>query len=74
MVYEERDETGTWYIAVEPMSGAQAQGESIEEAIEKLKEEVVKMFSAWCESELRDAIDVKLVEIEVPTTGENSET
>ncbi len=66
VIYKEQDDTGTWYIAVEPMSGAQVQAESIEEAIEKLKEEVRKMSSAWCESEIREAVDARLVEVELP--------
>ena len=73
VIYREKDETGTWYIAVEPMSGAQVQAESIEEAIEKLKEEVRKMSSAWCESEIREAIDARLVEVELPEAGGEGE-
>ncbi len=71
-VYREKDENGTWYVAVEPLTGAQAQGETLEEALERIKEEVVKMSSAWCESELREAVDARLVEVEVPegATGE----
>ncbi|ALL00958.1 hypothetical protein Pyrde_0910 [Pyrodictium delaneyi] len=67
VVYKEVEEDGTtWYVAVEPMSGAQAQGESLEEAIEKVKEEVVRMSEAWCESEVREAVDAKIVEVELP--------
>ena len=66
VVYKESDENGEYYIAVEPLSGAQAQGESVEEAIEKVKEEIVKMGSAWCESELREAVDARVVEVELP--------
>ncbi|HID41121.1 MAG TPA: hypothetical protein EYP33_03080 [Pyrodictium sp.] len=67
VVYKEVEEDGTaWYLAVEPMSGAQAQGESLEEAIEKVKEEVVRMSEAWCESEVREAVDAKIVEVELP--------
>ncbi len=66
VVYREKDETGTWYIAVEPMTGAQAQGETIEEALKKVQEEVVKMSSAWCESEMKEAVDARLIEVEVP--------
>jgi predicted RNase H-like HicB family nuclease len=67
VVYRDVEEDGTtWYIAVEPMSGAQAQAESLEEAIEKVKEEIVKMGDAWCESELKEAVDARLVEIELP--------
>jgi len=67
VVYRDVDEDGTtWYIAVEPMSGAQAQAESLEKAVEKVKEEIVKMGDAWCESELKEAVDARLVEIELP--------
>ncbi len=67
VIYRETEEDGTtWYIAVEPMSGAQAQGETLEEAIERLKEEVAKMSDAWCESEIREAIDARLIEVELP--------
>ncbi len=69
VIYKEQDETGTWYIAVEPMSGAQAQGQSVEEALKKVQEEIVKMGSAWCESELREAVDARLIEVEVPEEG-----
>ncbi len=73
VVYKEKDESGTWYIAVEPLSGAQAQGESIEEALKKVQEEIVKMSSAWCESELKEAVDARLIEIEVPEEGGEGE-
>ena len=66
VIYREKDEIGTWYIAVEPLSGAQAQGETIEEAIERLREEVRKMSSAWCESEIREAVDARLIEVDLP--------
>jgi len=66
VIYKEVEDGATWYIAVEPMSGAQAQAESLEEAIERVKEEIVKMGDAWCESELREAVDARLVEIELP--------
>jgi predicted RNase H-like HicB family nuclease len=67
VLYKDVEEDGTtWYIAVEPMSGAQVQAETPEEAIERIKEEIVKMGDAWCESELREAIDARIVEIELP--------
>ena len=66
VVYKEQDESGTYYLAVEPLSGAQVQADSVEEAIEKVKEEIVKMGSAWCESELKEAVDARLVEVELP--------
>ena len=66
VVYKEESDGETWYIAVEPLSGAQAQGQSVEEAIEKVKEEIKKMGDAWCESELREAVDAKLIDVEVP--------
>ncbi|ALU11443.1 hypothetical protein EYM_01095 [Ignicoccus islandicus DSM 13165] len=66
VVYKESDEEGTYYLAVEPLSGAQAQGESVEEAIRKVKEEIVKMGSAWCESELKEAVDARVIEVELP--------
>ncbi len=66
VIYKEQDEEGTYYLAVEPLSGAQAQGETPEEALEKVKEEIVKMGSAWCESELKEAVDAKIVEVELP--------
>jgi hypothetical protein len=65
VIYKEKDESGEYYIAVEPLTGAQVQGETPEEALEKIKEEVKKMSSAWCESELREAVDARLVEVEV---------
>ncbi len=67
IIYRETDEEGnTWYLAIEPLSGAQAQGETLEEAINRIKEEVNKMLSSWCESELKEAIDAKIIEIEIP--------
>ncbi len=66
VVYKESDEGGTYYLAVEPLTGAQAQGESVEEAIEKVKEEIAKMGSAWCESELKEAVETRIVEVDVP--------
>ena len=67
VVYREVDEDGTtWYVAVEPTSGAQAQGRSIEEAVERVREEIGRMADAWCESELREAVDARIVEAEVP--------
>ncbi len=65
VIYKEKDESGEYYIAVEPMTGAQVQGDTVEEVLEKIKEEVKKMSSAWCESEMREAIDARLVEVEV---------
>ena len=67
IVYREKDEEGKdWFIAVEPLSGAQAQGETIEEALQRIGEEVAKMQDAWCESELREAVEAKLLEVELP--------
>ena len=66
VVYKEQDESGTYYLAVEPLSGAQAQGDSVEEAIEKVKEEIAKMGSAWCESEFKEAVEAKVLEVEIP--------
>ncbi len=66
VIYKEESDGEVWYIAVEPLSGAQAQGQSVEEAIQRLKEEIKKMGDAWCESEVREAVDAKLVEVEVP--------
>ncbi len=66
VIYKEETDGESWYIAVEPLSGAQAQGQSPEEAVERVKEEIKKMGDAWCESEIREAIDAKLVEVEVP--------
>ncbi len=66
VVYKEVYDGEVWYVAVEPSSGAQTQGQSIEEAIERIKEEVVKMSNAWCEGEEREAVDARLVEVELP--------
>jgi len=67
VIYKEVDEDGaTWYIAVEPTSGAQAQGQSIEEAVERVKEEIARMADAWCESEVREAVDARIIEAELP--------
>ena len=66
VVYKEKSDGEEYYVAVEPLSGAQAQGDTLEEAIEKVKEEVVKMSSAWCESELREAVDARIVEVDMP--------
>jgi len=67
IVYREVDEDGsTWYVAVEPMSGAQAQGESLEEAIERVKEEIVRISEAWCEAEVKEAVDARLLTVELP--------
>ena len=67
VVYKDVEEDGTvWYVAIEPVSGAQAQGQSIEEALERIKEEIVRISEAWCESELKEAVDARLVEIEIP--------
>ena len=70
VVYKEKDESGEYYVAVEPLTGAQVQADTVEEAIEKIKEEVKKMSSAWCESELREAVDARLVEVEVEEVPE----
>jgi predicted RNase H-like HicB family nuclease len=67
VVYKEKDEEGNeYYLAIEPLSGAQAQGDTVEEAMEKVKEEVVKMADAWCESELKEAVKAEIVEVEMP--------
>ncbi|UXD21169.1 hypothetical protein IPA_00815 [Ignicoccus pacificus DSM 13166] len=66
VIYKEQDESGTYYLAIEPLSGAQVQGDTIEEAVEKIKEEIVKMGSAWCESELKEAVDARIIEVELP--------
>ncbi|BEP17888.1 hypothetical protein PYJP_12400 [Pyrofollis japonicus] len=66
VIYKEQEDGTTWYIAVEPLSGAQAQGETLEEALERLREEVVRMQDAWCEAEIREAIDAKIIEVELP--------
>ena len=65
IIYKEKDEEGEYYIAVEPLSGAQVQADTIEEALEKIKEEVKKMSSAWCESELREAVDARMIEVDL---------
>ncbi|ABU82295.1 type II toxin-antitoxin system HicB family antitoxin [Ignicoccus hospitalis] len=65
VIYKEKDESGEYYIAVEPLSGAQVQGDSVEEVLEKIKDEIKKMSSAWCESELREAVDARLIELEL---------
>ena len=36
VIYKEQDESGTYYLAIEPLSGAQVQADSIEEAVEKI--------------------------------------
>ncbi len=67
ILYKEVDEEGnTWYIALEPMSGAQVQGTSREEVINRIKDEISKMLGSWCESELKEAVDAFLVEVELP--------
>ncbi len=66
VVYKEQMDGDEFYVAVEPLSGAQAQGDTVEEALEKVKEEIAKMSSAWCESELREAVDARIIEVEVP--------
>ena len=73
VVYRDVEEDGSvWYVAVEPMTGAQAQGGSIEEALSRVGEEVSKMLASWCESELKEAVDARIVEVEVsPEPGED---
>ncbi len=73
VIYRDIEEDGSvWYVAVEPMTGAQAQGETIEEAISRVKEEVSKMLASWCESELREAVDARIIEVEIaPSSGED---
>lgn len=67
IIYKEVDEDGTtWYVAMEPMSGAQAQGQSIDEAMARIKEEINRMLSSWCESELKEAVDARIIEVEIP--------
>ena len=66
VVYKEKYDDENWYVAIEPATGAQAQGKTVQEAIEKIKEEIVKMSDAWCESEEREAVDAKLIEITLP--------
>ncbi len=66
VVYKEKMDGDEFYVAVEPLSGAQAQGDTVEEALEKVKEEIAKMSSAWCESELREAVDARIIEVDVP--------
>lgn len=67
IIYKDVEEDGsTWYVAVEPMSGAQAQGETLEEAIERVKEEIIRISEAWCESEMKEAVDARLIEVEIP--------
>ncbi len=66
VVYKERYDDEDWYVAIEPATGAQAQGKTIEEAIEKIREEIIKMSDAWCESEEKEAVDAKLIEIVLP--------
>ncbi len=69
IVYKEVDEDGSvWYVAEEPKSGARAQGESIEEAVKKVLEEIPRMLASWCESEVREAVDVRLIEVDVEGT------
>ena len=71
IVYKEVDEDGTvWYVAEEPQSGARAQGESVEEAVQRVLEEIPKMLASWCESEIREAVDARLVEVDVEEGGE----
>jgi predicted RNase H-like HicB family nuclease len=66
VIYKEDYNGETWYIAVEPSSGAQVQGRTIEEALRKIHEEIVKMSSAWCEGEEREAVDARVIEVELP--------
>lgn len=67
IIYKDVEEDGSvWYVAVEPMSGAQAQGETPEEVIERIKEEIIRISEAWCESEMKEAVDARIIEIEMP--------
>ncbi len=67
VIYREIDEEGnTWYVAVEPMSGAQVQGESREEVLARIRDEINRMLASWCESELKEAVDTALIEVEIP--------
>lgn len=71
VVYKEVEEDGTiWYVAEEPQSGARAQGKSVEEAVSRVVEEIPKMLAGWCESEIREAVDARLVEVGI---GDNEE-
>ncbi len=71
IVYKEVGEDGTvWYVAEEPQSGARAQAEDIEGAVKKVLEEIPKMLASWCESEVREAVDARLVEVDVEGSGE----
>lgn len=66
VVYREVDEDGTtWYVAEEPQSGARAQAEGVEEAIRRVLEEIPKMLSSWCESEVREAVEARIVEVDI---------
>lgn len=70
VIYRDIEEDGSvWYVAVEPMTGAQAQGVTIEEAISRVKEEVSKMLASWCESELREAIEARIIEVEIASSA-----
>ncbi len=75
IVYKEVDEDGTvWYVAEEPQSGARAQGESIEEAVRRVVEDIPKMLASWCESEVREAVDARIVEVDVEGAPEEEPT
>jgi hypothetical protein len=39
---------------------------SLEEAVERIKEEIAKISDAWCESELKEAVDARLIDAELP--------
>lgn len=66
IVYKEVDEDGTtWFVAEEPQSGARAQAENLEEAVKRVTEEIPKMLASWCESEIREAVDARIVEVDV---------
>ncbi len=75
IVYKEVDEDGTvWYVAEEPQSGARAQGESVEEAVRRVIEDIPKMLASWCESEVREAVDARIVEVDVEEAPEEEPT
>ncbi len=66
VIYGENYDGETWYVVVEPSSGVQVQAQSIDEALEKIREEIAKMNSAWCEGEEREAVDARVIEVELP--------
>lgn len=59
-----------WFVTEEPQSGARAQAEDIEDAVKKVLEEIPKMLTSWCESEVRETVDARLVEVDVEGSGE----